>query len=330
MISRFTLLLLSIISIFLFGCHKQQNNMPAENSTDSGYPVFIHNYDSARNKKTLVFYHKPQRVIAYHQNNIEILDRLNETDKIVGALGRFVTVTKEEQFYQAELLKRLPYYGLYGINKETAVFLQPDFILGWPSSFAKSGVWSLGDTYFWQKRNVNCYMALQQKEKLLSETIEGECRYILDIGAVFNKTELTENIVKEINNFIELTLKKNPRKIKERVMILDFYGNTISAYGSNRLAGDMVRRLGAEIVPTGNRIGKEDILKANPDVVFLIYKTNDEIKIKEKFLQAKEFRSIKAVKRKRVYLLPLTYVYNSGLRVMDGLTVIANGLYPTS
>ena len=301
------------VDVSLF-CHQEFSNNR----------VSVSNYDTNRKNTIILFSSKPKRVIAYHQNNIEILDAINETDSIVGAVGRFVNYKNGDDHITNKIIDQIPYYGQNGIDKETARFLKPDFIMGWPSSFGKRGIWSLGDTGYWLKRNVNCYMSLQQQEGKLYETIDGELKFILDMGIIFDKQAQAKSIVTKIKGDVQAYAQAN--KNNYSVMILDFYGNTISAYGRNRLAGNIVSSLGGRMVETPNRIGKEDILFANPDVILLIYKTDEQIQLKNRFLESEEFKSLKAVKNKRVYMVPLTFVYNSGLRISDGIEIISKAL----
>lgn len=286
--------------------------------------ISVSNYDTNRKPSRLFFSKKPQRVITYHQNNIEILDAFGEIDCIVGAVGRFVYFKNGDERRVNRIKDLVPYYGQNGIDKETARFLKPDFIMGWPSSFGKRGIWSLGDTGYWLQRNVNCYMSLQQQNGKLHETIDGELKFILDMGMIFDKQAQAKSITTKIQQDVQAYV--DTYHTNQSVMILDFYGNTISAYGSNRLAGNIVSSLGSRLVDTPNRIGKEDILFANPDVIFLIYKTDEKIKAKHWFMTTKEFQSLKAVKNNKVYMLPLTYVYNSGLRIGDGIEIISKAL----
>ena len=295
---------------------------------EAGAPVVINNYRTNKEGTALYFVCPPQRVIAYHQNNIETVAAMGEKDTIIAAVGRFVTVSEADQLKQASLLDSIPYYGQCGINQEMAVALQPDFILGWESSFAKSGVWSLGTTDFWQKRGVNCYMALQQSNHERVESVEGECQYILDMGAIFHKEDRAQSLVDDIDLYINQIFSQIQNRSSQTVLILDFMGHTIVNYGRQRLPGDIVLRLGGCLPSIGNRISPEEILITDPDVLFILYKTNTDKDVVERFLRNPLYAHLRCVQNSRVYALPLTYVYNSGLRVQEGLRMIAVGLYP--
>ena len=186
--------------------------------------VSVKNYNTDRREVTLNFECTPERIIAYHQNNIEILDKFGESDRIIASVGRFIIPHDVKQPEIDSLINKIPYYGQNGIDKETARYLNPDFIMGWPSSFGKRGVWSLGDTDYWLKRNVNCYMSLQQKDGKLYETIDGEYQYILDIGKIFKKDAEAMQIVSDIKGDVNKILSDNQHRKQQKVLILDFYG----------------------------------------------------------------------------------------------------------
>ena len=94
----------------------------------------------------------------------------------------------------------------------------------------------------------------------------------------------------------------------------------------------MVTKLGAELLnPEGGNIGAEDLIKLNPDCIFVSYmdRGNENVPVEEinKILENPAFASLSAVKNKRVYSIPLGDMYSSGIRTIDGINTFANGLY---
>lgn len=300
----------------------------AETKAEDGYPVWIGNYGMDKKERWLYLRHAPKRIIAYHQNHIEAICRMHEETRIVAAQGRFVAVSEEDLEQQQEIFSRIPYYGIHGIDQEMAVWLQPDMILGWASSFSGRGVWSLGTIDFWEKRGTACYMSGAWKDGKVHETIEDECRYISNMGQIFDKQGQAESLLQDIKSILQEGEKLGKTEGRQRVLILDFYNSAVVSYGENRLPGDMVKRLGGEVIALSERLSKEEILMADPDAIFLIYKNNGDERIREDFLNDRNFESLKAVRNRRVYPLPITYIYNSGSRVKDGLLRIKEGLYP--
>ena len=82
-------------------------------------------------------------------------------------------------------------------------------------------------------------------------------------------------------------------------------------------------------MPTGERrIGYEDLISYNPDVLFVVYFNEEQrLQIIEMFRHA-EFSSLKSVKNQRVYPIPFDHMYTPAIKTIDGLRMIRDGLYP--
>jgi len=68
----------------------------------------------------------------------------------------------------------------------------------------------------------------------------------------------------------------------------------------------------------------------NPDVIFVVNAKGllaNDVAI-EKVYNNKAFKNIRAVKNKRVYPIPLIFMYASGTRTIDGIKTFRDGLYP--
>ena len=119
-------------------------------------------------------------------------------------------------------------------------------------------------------------------------------------------------------------------------MVLEPLGEDITNYGAKSLGGDMVTQLGATLAnPDASTAGKEDIIAANPDVIFVVYMPyagDDPETVKESQLAVikddKALQSLDAVKNGRVYPIMLSEMYASATRTQDGIETFAKGLYP--
>ena len=101
--------------------------------------------------------------------------------------------------------------------------LQPDLIPRCHSSFAATSIWSLGTTEFWSSRGVPCYMSIQYDEQgKVNECVEGECKYIEDIGKLLNNVCQADDMVKEIEYFVHNQQKRYANRQKPRILILGF------------------------------------------------------------------------------------------------------------
>lgn len=97
------------------------------------------------------------------------------------------------------------------------------------------------------------------------------------------------------------------------------------------LAGDLLRKIGGELVPLGDIIGPEQLIEADPDVIFLIVSENayDQAEqIKERLMSQPALRNLHAFQTGRVHIVPLYYVYSSATRTYDGILLFTRALYP--
>lgn len=319
---KYGLTLLGIIlCLSNFGC-KRVVHEPAASSKEPA-AANITSYNTAREQEALSFTQVPRRIIAYHQNNIELLAFLEQENNIIGAQGRFLATNDRESREQQQLFTKIPYYGHYGINQEYAVALEPDFIIGWPSSFSGRGSWSLGTTSFWHSRGVNCYITCQPYF-CEQEHMEQELLHIKNIGKVFHKEDQVNQLLGELQGII--TKVQNRRLDRPKVIVLDFYNTTVTAYGPKRLIGSMVDQVGGQLLDLSSRPSVEELLMSDADIVLLLYKDQRESHINQLFMKKRIFASMKAVQKQQVYSIPITYVYNPGIKLKEALPLLRQAL----
>lgn len=330
------LVLSATITLGLVGCgtnnskdtsNASNTKVSAEKEADkkSNYPVTIKNYKYSKEPVEMTFEKAPEKVVAVYQNSIETLLALGLEDKIVAAAGLDHPVKPEYE----EAFKKINYLEEFTPSKENIVMQKPDFILGWYSLFDEK---RLGEVDYWQQNGTNTYMSLNSGV-LEKSTMQNEIDDILNIGKIFNVEDRAQKLVDEITDKVEEVSKSVKDKEKVKTMVIEFGKDNIRVYGENTLAGDMINKLGAELVKTeGKSIGAEDLISANPDCIFVSYMDRgDENVPKEavnKILENPAYASLNAVKNKRIYAIPLGDMYSSGIRTIDGINTFAKGLYP--
>ncbi|MGG7144331.1 ABC transporter substrate-binding protein [Clostridium nigeriense] len=331
-LKNLTAILLSVMLILVLvscGTGNQEkandsSNGQVQSNDDSHYPVTITTYNYSKEPVELIFYKAPEKVVAIYQNSIETMLALGLEDKIVAAAGLDHDVKDEYK----EAFSKINYLEEFTPSKETIIMEEPDFILGWYSLFDNK---RLGDIDYWNESGVNTYISLNSgaaKER----TIENEITDILNIGKIFNVEDKAQAIVDNITSTIKEVSEKVSSEEKQSAMVVEFYDEDIYTYGSKTLAGDMLTQLGAEILnPEGGNIGAEDLIKLNPDCIFVSYmdRGDENIALEEvnKVLNNPAFASLSAVKNGRVYAIPLGDMYSSGIRTIDGINTFASGLY---
>ncbi|MEG1310754.1 MAG: ABC transporter substrate-binding protein [Romboutsia sp.] len=319
-----------VLMLGIVGCtpvDKEKSSSVIEKSTnkDSHYPITIKTYNYKKEPVQLTFNKSPEKVVAIYQNSIETMLALGLEDKIISVSGLDHDVKDEYK----EAFSKVKYVEDFTPSKESIIMEQPDFILGWYSLFDEK---ILGDIDYWNKNNINTYMSLNSGVKD-ERTIENEINDILNLGKIFNVEEKAQALVDEINNKLDKVSKSVEGKSNETTLIVEFTDDQMNTYGSKQLAGDMVNRLGVELLnPEGKDINAEDLIKLNPDSIFVVYmdRLDENVPKQEinKILENKALASLDAVKNKRVYAIPLGEMYSSGIRTIDGINTFSKGLYP--
>ena len=162
-------------------------------------------------------------------------------------------------------------------------------------------------------------------------TIEGECAYVRDLGCVFNREERAEELVQQMQAEIRYVQENTRGKERPRTLIIERMGNQFMNYGEDTLAADILRHVNGDPLSYERYIGFEQVVDANPEVIFLIVSEDryrEAETIKAEFMDDPAFQDIQAVQNNRVYVLPLYMVYASATRTYDGIHAMAHGLHP--
>lgn len=308
--------------------------LPRESSlaeTKEGhYPVTVTNYNYAGDEISLTFEKAPEQVLAVYQGSIETMIALGLEDHVAASYGLDNEVKDEWK----DGFSRMKYNDSgFAPNKETVVMLKPDLILSWGSLFDEK---MLGDVNYWIENGTNTYMNTNTRPGG-DRTLENEYTDILNIGKIFDAEDKAEALVAQMKADIEKTKEKvESETTAPTIGIIEFYDDgRIRNYGQE-LAGNIAEHLGVHIMKSAERfMGKEDLVKADPDVILVVYmpvpeKGGDAIKDEEldKLIKDESFASLDAVKNGRVDGIMLGEIYAPAVRTGDGIRTIANSLYP--
>ena len=160
------------------------------------YPLVIDTYDANGTPVQTTFQRAPQRIIVDEVNALETLLILGQGERIVGAAlsTSGVSYARLQREYPEEFAKVEPVIQ-NSIGREQAVALQPDFILAWKASFTPR--W-YGNTAWWQERGVNTYVIATANHVLKDATVEDECKFIDDMGRIFDRKAQTDALLRDI------------------------------------------------------------------------------------------------------------------------------------
>lgn len=303
----------------LLSLHSKENN--TVKTIESDYTT-VSTVDSQRKNVELGFSKVPQKVIANRIYVAETLIALGVEKNILAVNYQNTDRYKEylpQYKEQADNLRRITFDNL---TMEEAVSLQPDFIIGWLTTFDSKG---LGTTDFWNKRGVNTYINTTSNGLTKHETIEDQEKFILDMGKIFQKEAESKELVDNIETAIKTTI--NSKSKYKRVLVLENEGRGFRNYDSDTLAGNMVERLNGQIVSQGRVLSYEEVIKINPEAIFLVYFNKDRLIQLKQIYSIPALNSVNAIKNKRVYPIRLDYIYTPGVRIVEGLKIMRKGLY---
>lgn len=299
-------------------------------SKHTQYPVTIKTYGSDGKAIETTYEKAPEKVLAVYQGSIETLLALGLQDHIVAAAGLDNAVPDSIK----AAFDSLNYLDEFTPSKETVTMLEPDMILSWGSLFQEK---TLGDTMDWINKGTNVYINSNTARNDSPRTLENEYQDILNLGIIFDVQDRAEAIVNKMKSTIaDVLAQAGSQQEKPSVMILESNDDTFTNYGADSLGGDMVTQLGAELAnPDASEVGKEDIIAADPDVIFVVYMPysgDDPQTIQDEklavFNDDKTFQSLSAVKNGRVVPIMLSEMYAAATRTQDGIETFAKGLYP--
>lgn len=306
----------------------QPENSVSENA-DGYYPVTITNYNYAGEEVSYTYYEAPQRVLAVYQGCIETMIALGLEDHVIASYGLDNEVKEEWQDGFAQM-----HYddSVFAPDKETVTLLEPDFIFSWGSYFGDK---KLGDVDAWNEKGVGTYMNSNTVPGG-TRTLENEYTDILNIGKIFHVEDKAQALVDEMKAQVSDTLSAVQGQEPVRVAVVEPISGSITNYGAKSLAGDMVTALGGELaMPEADSISKEDLVAADPEVLFVVYMAysgDDPESVMAQQLSLIQddpaLQSLQAVKNGKVHLIMLGDMYASGPRTLDGLKTLAHGMYP--
>ncbi|MSS64141.1 ABC transporter substrate-binding protein [Velocimicrobium porci] len=314
--------------------NQTERNEETKNEKKTSYPLTVTTYDSEGNEIKTVYEKAPSKVLAVYQGSIETMLALGLEEHMVATAGLDNEVPDE----QKATFSKVKYLDEFTPSLETATMLEPDMIFSWGSLFGEK---TLGSVTDWIEKGTNIYMNTnthpKQNNKVYNKTLENEYTDILNIGKIFDVQDRAEMIVNRMKDTIsEVKEKTNSIKEKPSVLVLESYDGTFTNYNASSLGGDMVTQLGGVLAnQDGSSLGKEDVIAANPDVIFVVYMPyagDDAEKVKQDkldvILKDQAYANLDAVKNKRVVPIMLSEMYASATRTQDGIETFAKGLYP--
>lgn len=307
----------------LTGC--KPDNAAVPHDTLKSETVAVKNFDFTGRVRTAKVIKNPKRIIVCGGNAVDTLIGFGVESAIHTAV---LTEPDALQIYK----EKLPQAKIYpaAISQEAAMTVKPDFILGMRRFFDDK---VLGDTVFWEGNGVSAYIQdasgpIPSLGNFPPCTIESEKNFLRNMGKIFGKEEKAESVISEI----EIELKRADQKVakKPKVLFIEFMPNNIEAFGKELLSGDIVEKLGGEIITyKAPFISMEELLTVQADVIFLVHHGGQgQAQIELKKMHEGALTQIKAVKEKRLYTIAYDKIVATGIHTPETVRLIRQGMYP--
>lgn len=320
-------ILAAVFALSLVGCGDKEHSVPtsAESDARTVDNIRVENYfEMGTNRE--YFHDVPHRVLSVGANETELLLDLGVADSILSATDGQNNLAFDIKVANRRVFDAVPKMPRTGVVTETVLAMQPDLILAQQQFFSKK---YLGSTDYWNARGIYTMVPFNTTAPSKSnqrETLEREMQFIRDMGIIFHKEERAERIVRDTYDRIALVKEAVKEESVPRVMILDRM-SVLASYGREKIAGDMVTALGAEVPNTPAAIAEEYLMELDPDVVFLVVYRNEEEELA--FLRDNPaLQSLKFIREKRLYGIPLKYVYGPQTRTIDAVGYMAECIWP--
>jgi iron complex transport system substrate-binding protein len=323
------ILMFFLCCLFISGCKSiETDRHPA---SDKAVAFSIENYDSSMKPHIYKFTQHPQRIVALWQNSIETLIALDAGDKIIAVAGVYNEKHLNPEYLEA--YKKIPVRQTPIFSQENILLMHPDFIAGWLFDFTGKGR-SIGTSSFWEERNVNVYMNLMNGAEFKAQhTVDDELKYIMDLGKIVGNEAQAAIIISDINNKILRYKQQLAVKKRLKVLVVSNFGKTITIYTPRTLAGDILTRLGADVigkkqeaVGENEYISYEEILTSQPDVIFLQCSPENENMLLKSVYSNPALQNVKCIKKRQVYCIPFYTIRSPGIRIDDAIDIFAKGL----
>lgn len=287
------------------------------------YPVTVEVYNNAREPVPYTFEKSPEKTLVYGRNNVEILLALGAGDKIeMVADCSKVMPEYQAEFEKLDLLKNHQDVGYF--VKEYALSLEPDMVIGWYSLFNMED--RMGDVGFWHDRGIGTYTTINSVLRG-NESLENEYKDIRNLAAIYDKKDKAEEIVADIQKFVDQGKEAAQGKEPQRILIAEKWEGEYDIYHAKTAAGDIAAQMGAE--PLGQEgWTDEEIVSANPEAIFAVHvgSVSDEEAIAI-YTENPALASVDAVKNGRIYPVEYSLAYAPGVRTKDTVKLFLKCLY---
>ena len=293
------------------------------------YPVTIEN-----GNRKVTFYSAPNRVITNCDGNIiEMLLALGLRDKIIGYAGPFTEDKISPEYRWA--LSGIPALSKKYIDFKTLYKAKPDlFISGYKYGLDTDKKKGLTPEVL-AKNFIKTY-AITDSTPVSLENIYTD---IENLGIIFDVQDKAEDIIYSMKVDADIIVRRvSAMNIRKPLNVFiytgcDKSGNFLCSVGNKNIVNSLLEMVKAhnifsDVNDSDIQVQWQDVIKRNPDVIIILescMKSGE--KYKQAILRNPLLKRIKAVRNKRIQIVPIENVYQ-GVRAVKGLELITRSLYP--
>ena len=263
---------------------------------------------------------KPEKIVSLTLGTDEILLSLVDNSKISALSGKIAEdegisniADKAKNFEKAES------------NIERVISLNPDLVFA-ANWMKKEQIQQMRDAGI----NVYCVGTIS--------TIEQQENNILEIAKMVGEQQKGKELVNEMNKKLDyISAKLKGLKEKDKVRVL-FYNSFGSTDGEGTIFDDVAKKAGCINAASEAglklwaQVSKEKVIEINPDVIIVPAWSYDKSKNPKDFadsvLNDESLKEVKAIKNKRVYMLPDKHMGCVSQYIIYGVEDLAKAVYP--
>ncbi len=242
-----------------------------------------------------IFAYSYERIITFGPNLTEIVYALGAGNKLVGC--------DIYSNYPPEVRKIQKCGGILNPDIERIIKLQPQIIIIQGTNEKLKS--------FCKKYNIKYY-------ETHIETIEDLKKTILDLAKLLNCVENGKKLIQTLN-FHRVKLKKN----KKVLFVFAKYNNNIMTVNNDTFLGEIIELAGG-INIFGNskikypQVSIEEIIRKNPEIIIEVLpgKKLSRKEMEKHISFWKKYKTIKAVKNNKIYILTDDYLLIPGPRIV--------------
>lgn len=303
------LFIIFFLCVIVTGCTKIDNLRPVKSYSG---------LRDAQGEKFALDY-KPKRIVSLTVRSDEILLELVGTERIIA-----LSPNADEPLISnvVEMAKKVTMRA--SVNQEHLISLNPDLIV-----ISESQPYEV--IYSLREIGIPVYVCR------LPKTIQDTEDLILDLGNVVGETEKSIRMVEKMENELR-RIKEAVDKIPEEKRVVahrftvsggnggkNSYYNDICKHAGVKNGAAMMNLLGSQLMT------KEQIILLNPDILFLpdwdYAGELDIAKYKNEILNDPALQNIKAIKEKRLYVIPDRHMLSSSQYMIECVKDIYNVSY---